>query len=839
LIVVLAIALAAVGAFACGAADEPETAAPAAAAQDAAPAAAAADEPEADAPAAAVEAEAPAEAAEADEADEADAPAAAVEAEEPEEADDAPAAVADAPDRTAATTQTADTMDEDVYGRTSADFGGDWYIPAKLVPGEVRSKLYLGPAPVTFQENPRFAAMVANGELLSGEERWVVEDDRQIIDVQDEIGVYGGTWRAGLGGWVLDYGQWAYSLCTYHDNDQVTQIPWMCKDAQVSDDGTTWTMTMRDGIRWYNPNSLDPKTGVLHTISDVSYAWQDLNFDIVKGDSAPWRARFPEIYRRWYPENVYHDAVTGELPDYTALDAVNWSLTWTSPNWNFQNTAHQTKSTRCEAYCWTGAKFFLDKYHPEYGDADQIEQWMDDGGFASWTELHAGHVSVFSDTQTDLPWQGDSILTRGGSNDQPEAYLIANPMFWGFDPVGNQLPYFDAQHHVRFESQEVATFRTMAGESDGTGWGHVVNELPMYQANMEKGDYSVYGWMGTGASGIALFNQTYNEDPEMGRWLRDKEWRQAIAYGVDRDAFNQTSHLGLGTIHSMAPHPSNIYYPGDEFTQLFTAYDPDKANAMLDALGLVDTDGDGIRNMTGLMGGGTGNLQLFVGTSTDLRRADRTDNPPLIFGENMAAIGIGFDFKADSQFATAVRANKEYMSLPTGTPGNPFQGLFPTSCGASQAALIGCWFVSRGSGGGVETEFPPMIPGEADSSYLPIAPSNTWAADPNGAWDELWTLHSEGNAMAPNDPRHIANGKQMYEIAIDQQYWINTVNFVPRTIFIKRNNFRNVSRHCFCNYALGMAHQVYYFEDGIDNENNPGNKSKRYKSESFLTGLTY
>jgi len=36
-----------------------------------------------------------------------------------------------------------------------------------------------------------------------------------------------------------------------------------------------------------------------------------------------------------------------------------------------------------------------------------------------------------------------------------------------------------------------------------------------------------------------------------------------------------------------------------------------------------------------------------------------------------------------------------------------------------------------------------------------------------------------------------------------------------------------------------MQQQVYYFEDGIDNQNHPGNKSKRFKSESFLTGLTY
>ena len=820
LIVVLVISLAAVGAFACGAAEEE--------ADTSAPAPAASSSSSSAAPAAAEE-EAPAAAAAPEATEEEAAPAAAAEPAAAEEAEPAPApAAATTPAKPAA------SSDKDIYGRTSADFGGDWYVPAKITPGEVRSKIFSGPKPATYQENPKFAEMVAAGSLLPLAERSAVVDDRVIVDVQDEIGVYGGTWRAGLGGWVLDYGQWAYSHCTYHDNDQVTQVPWMCKDAEVSEDGTTWTHTMREGMRWYNPNSYDPATGVVHTIDHVSYAWDDLNFDIKKGDSVAWRARFPEVYKRWYPENQYHDSVTGELPDYTAIDDQTWSLTWTSPRWGFHNGAHQTKSTRCNNYCWTAQKFHLSKYHPMYGDHDQIEAWMEEGGFAAWTELHGHHVSVFSDVQTDVPWAGEAALTRGGSNDKPEAYLVANPFFYAFDPVGNQLPYYDAQHHIRFESQEVATFRAMAGESDGQGWGYTVNELPMYQSNMEKGDYSIYGWMGQGAKGIANFNQTYNEDAEIGRWIRTKEWRQAVAYAIDRDALNQTSNLGLGTIHTMVPHPSNIYYPGDEYTQLYTDYDPAKANTMLDALGITDTDGDGIRNRLD----GDGNIELFAGTSTDLRRADRTDNPALIFQENLAGIGIGFDFKPDSQFQTTVRANKEYLTLSSGSPGDPY-GVFPTYCGSNQAALIGCWYVSRGAGGGAETEFPPMMPGVADASYLPTAPADTWAADPTGGWKRIWDLHEEGIDYAPNDPRHIANGKAIFVEAVEQNYWITTVNFVPRTIFLKRNNFRNATQHCFCNYALGMQQQVYYFEDGIDNQNHPGNKSKRFKSESFLTGLTY
>ena len=490
--------------------------------------------------------------------------------------------------------------------------------------------------------------------------------------------------------------------------------------------------------------------------------------------------------------------VTGELPEYEAIDALNWSLTWTSPNWNFQNIAHQTKSTRCEAYCWTGAKFHLDKYHPEYGDHNQIEQWMEDGGFASWTELHAHHVSVFSDAQTDLPWKGDSVLTRGGSNDKPEAYLVSNPMFWGADPVGNQLPYFDAQHHIRFESQEVATFRTMAGESDGTGWGHVVNELPMYQANMEKGDYSVYGWMGTGAQGIALFNQTYNEDPEIGRWIRDIKWRQALSYAIDRDSLNQVSHLGLGTIRSMAPHPSNIYYPGDEFTQLYTDYDPAKANQLLDALGLVDTDGDGIRNKTGVAR--WRHRQLEPVCRHERRPAPRRQ-------ERQQGAHLPGEHGRDRHRVrlqgrlAVVHGGSRQQGVPEYIERHPWKpvprylpDILRRPPGGPDRVLVRVQRLGgrRGDGdraaepGAKQTPATCPSPRRTAGPPMPAAPGTSFG-----------TCMTWASTSLPNDPRHIENGKKIYEVAIEQQYWLNTVNFVPSIIFLKRNNFRNVPRHSF------------------------------------------
>ena len=829
LIVVLAIALAAVAAFACGAAEEP--AQPAAAAEPDAPAPAekAAPEQARGAPAAAKKAAKPQLAQAAEAAAEPDAP----------DAVDAVSVAGAAAERTAATTGSEEMMDEDIYGRSSSDFGGDWYVPTKQVPGELKSYYHDGPRPTTWQENPRHATMVANGELLALEDRWVVEDDRLIMDVGDEIGIYGGTWRFSLGGWTLDYGQWSPPYCTNFDADTFTK-PFMCKDVYVNDTGTVWTIVMREGLRWWHPLSTDPVNGRLVTMEDVEFAWIDLGYDVLKTD-APWRTRFPGVYKKGGGRrDQFTDAVTGELADFTVVDSLSYTLTYDTPNWTLGDTLEFAGGTRCEYYAVVCPKFHLAEFHPEYADPDKLEALIDEGGYSDWTELFNHRASIFGIYQIDIPWLGESILTRGGVDvGAEEAYLTSNPMFWAADPVGNQLPYYDNYHVVQYSSQEVATFRSMAGETDAGSFGTSLSELPMYQANMVDGDFSVYGWQGLGTGGIAQMQQTYNEDPEIGRWIRDIKFRQALSYALDRDSFNQVNNLGLGTIHSAAPGPTDPYYPGDEWATKFTTYDPAEANRLLDALGLVDTDGDGYRNKIGVLGGDTGNLELFGNMPSDLRfQAIRTANPALLFQEMLDEVGLKFDFKTDSNWNQYISANKEYFTMNAGFSGGRFvHNNFPNWCGSYLASAIGCWFVSRSAAGGTDTQHPVMNPGEADSTWLPIAPAHTWKADAGGDFWRMWEQYQTYIEFPRTDPRNIEAGKEIYRLTVENQYGLSTVAFTPNRMVIKRNNFRNVSKHSTDGYANNSA--VYYFEDGTDNANNPGNRSKRFKSESFLTGLTY
>ena len=105
---------------------------------------------------------------------------------------------------------------------------------------------------------------------------------------------------------------------------------------------------------------------------------------------------------------------------------------------------------------------------------------------------------------------------------------------------------------------------------------------------------------------------------------------------------------------------------------------------------------------------------------------------------------------------------------------------------------------------------------------------------------ELLNLQKEGKAFATLSPERIRIAHDIYKIAAAEKMTMNFVGFAGLQwgIMLKRNNFRNVPKHHPLQ-AAGLKNHMYYFEDGMDNMSNPGNKSKKYTSESFLTGLSY
>jgi peptide/nickel transport system substrate-binding protein len=399
-----------------------------------------------------------------------------------------------------------------------------------------------------------------------------------------------------------------------------------------------------------------------------------------------------------------------------------------------------------------------------------------------------------------LDWESDSRI-----------HFVRNPYFFQVDPAGNQLPYTDAFTKLKVESRDVAVFRTMAGETDAYTRAFQLGDLPLLQSNAEKGGYQVFLWPSTGGNDVGLhMNQTYNADPEIGKWIRTADFRKALSLGINRDQINEVMFHGLGTIQAWIPHPETPYYPGAQWASVDISHDPVTANKILDDLGLTAKDDEGYR----MRADGTGPLTLSIAFPND----ESAKISPMI-QQMWRDIGIKLNLDSTSVYYQIMRNDTGYMALHTDFSAyhaDPWMigwnRVTPVTTNAQIAAAIGLYFQTQGAEG--------MAPGP-NSEFMPAAPPNNYAADPSGSLMMLQDIYTKGRSLPRFSPERVELGKQIFQTNVEEKYTIGTIGFTAtrRGVMVNRTNFRNVPElHIRDKYGFWV--ETYYFENGLGNFEN-------------------
>jgi peptide/nickel transport system substrate-binding protein len=186
-----------------------------------------------------------------------------------------------------------------------------------------------------------------------------------------------------------------------------------------------------------------------------------------------------------------------------------------------------------------------------------------------------------------------------------------NPYSIWVDADGNQLPYIDKIQFTLAENLEVLNLRAIAGEYDYQARHIDIGKLPVFIENQQKGNYKMsINTMLTGSDYGIFINMDYDADPEIGKWLKNIDFRRALSLAIDRDQINEAFFLGIGTPGSGAPAESNKYSPGPEWRQKWSTLDVNQANQLLDKAGLTQKDSEGFRLRTD----GKGRLSLDLTT---------------------------------------------------------------------------------------------------------------------------------------------------------------------------------------------------------------------------------
>jgi len=436
--------------------------------------------------------------------------------------------------------------------------------------------------PTEFSEAPMLAELVAAGTLPPVEERLPDPADLLVIEPLNEIGKYGGTWRRGFTG--PGDGQNGHRVAgsdrlLFWDSENFPELtPNLAKSWEVSEDSTTVTVMLRKGLKWSD--------GAPFTTADIIFWYEHMyqNKELV-----PVPSPFFNTEKGATLEAVDEYTVKFTFPESNSLfaEVLASSVNVFGGQAVFGNVG----------LGGFAPAHYLEQFHPDFVDQADLDALVASEGFDNW-------VNLFKDKNTwarnpDLPvltpWKTvNSIATDNW-------VLERNPYYYGVDTAGNQLPYIDRISMTLAENLEVLNLRAVAGEYDYQSRHIALANLPVLLENAEANGYTIHlDPAQHGADGAFQFNQSYQADEEIGKWLRTVDFRRALSLAVDRDKINEILFLGIGTPGSAVVAETSPFNPGPEYRTLWSPSKPDleQANAMLDAIGLTEKDSEGYRLRT-------------------------------------------------------------------------------------------------------------------------------------------------------------------------------------------------------------------------------------------------
>jgi len=465
------------------------------------------------------------------------------------------------------------------------------------------------PVAEAYQEAPILAERVVAGELPPVEER--LPQNPVVVEPIHEIGRYGGTWNRltlGIRDVQLD-SRMGYDPIVRWDRTGMKVAPGLAESWEVRDGGRAYVFHLRKGLKWSDGRPL--------TSEDFLFYYEDV---LLNEELCP---AFPS----WL-------TVADEPVEVRAPDPHTVEYRFAGPCGVF-----------LEMLAYRGniilmPKHYLRQFHARYADADALEQLVRDQDFDQWYQLFWRRAS--QNDNPDLPtWKPFKIVVPPPAN---RIVAKRNPYYWKVDPAGNQLPYIDRVVYADVQNNEVVTMKAMAGDVSFQARRVDPTNYPLFMENREQGGYRVLRDLGPDT--LCLYVNQYSKDPVLRPILQDRRFRIALSLAVNRDEVIDILFTGMAVpSRGVASEHDPFYLP--EFDEKYMDYDPVRANALLDAVGLSRGRG-GIRR---LPNGAPFRQSLHVyptesGTSSDLWQ---------LVADHFREVGLDFAIEVDAVYLSVMQ----------------------------------------------------------------------------------------------------------------------------------------------------------------------------------------
>ncbi|NLF32475.1 MAG: hypothetical protein GX591_16490 [Planctomycetes bacterium] len=224
-----------------------------------------------------------------------------------------------------------------------------------------------------------------------------------------------------------------------------------------------------------------------------------------------------------------------------------------------------------------------------------------------WGNLYRQMMTYHPVKSPDVPTLGAWRLVSDPIDRTQVA--VRNPYYYRVDAAGNQLPYIDAVL-TKIEPEKSNMLLAMAsGNVDFQVRDLTFAMFTFLKAHESQGDYEVRLWAQDYCGEMNFYPLQNHKDPELAKVFQDPRFRHALSSGLNRQEIIDVVFGGLGEPAQCAPPVGSPYY-SEALAGASVAYDPARADALLDAMGLTGRSPDGVR----LLPGGT---PLIVNVDVD------------------------------------------------------------------------------------------------------------------------------------------------------------------------------------------------------------------------------
>jgi len=430
-------------------------------------------------------------------------------------------------------------------------------------------------------ENPEIAAM--NGKIRGNPDMAALADrlpsEPLVVAPYDMVGTYGGTFRAmsnATEAGTSDFMSVRHVNLVRYADDLTTVVPNIAKSWSWNEDFTQLTFVLREGHKWSD--------GAPFTAEDVEFWYENLALD-------PNVIESPKDYVLAGGEPMTVDVIDAQT--------VRFNMPAAKPGFLDHFASHYAQGFQ--------PKHFLGQYHPAINpDADTLAQSLGfENGYALIKAYYGG--SDWMDTPTPMLAFPDKVANLPlGASPTLESHIlisettegreyVANPYFHMVDTAGNQLPYITEMDEIFVGESEVRLLKLVNGEVDYKAQALQLDYVPLLLENQEKNGF-VVDLKPEITMPTFAFNVT-SEDLEKRKVFGDLKFRQAISVAMNRDEINEVALFGLGTPQQYIGFSPTPDFVTPEWEQHFAQFDPEMAKTLLDEIGVVDTDGDGMREL--------------------------------------------------------------------------------------------------------------------------------------------------------------------------------------------------------------------------------------------------